>query len=98
MAFEALANKISDSLIVPTVERITLIRTVSTSNFSIEAFKASAEPCTSALMMTLISFMSSSLILRAKSSSDIADVLLRSFSICFSSRDCAIDCACLYVE
>ena len=89
---------ISDSEMVPTVERMTLTLTVSTSNFSMDAAKASAEPCTSALMMTLISFISSSEILRAKSSKDMALDAFRSFSICFSSRVCAMLCACLYVS
>ena len=50
IALDALASMMSDSVIVPTVERITLTRTVSTSSFSMLAFNASAEPCTSAFV------------------------------------------------
>ena len=87
IAFEAVANKTSDSEIPPAVERITLTLTPSTSIFSSEALTASAVPCTSALTIIFKSSTSPSLICENKSSKDIAAPTLRSLSNFAFKRD-----------
>ena len=52
-AFEASARVTSDSLIAPTAEWTTETLTPSTSILRSEAARASTEPCTSDLMITL---------------------------------------------
>ena len=70
IAWDALAKITSDSDIAPTVERITLTRTPSTSIFSNDAFTASAVPCTSAFTIIFKSIIWPSLIWEYKSSTD----------------------------
>ncbi len=60
IALLAAANVTSLSLMAPTAEWTILTRTPSTSIFFKEAANASAEPCTSALIITLTSFNSPS--------------------------------------
>ena len=59
IALEALAKTISPSVIAPTLLLITLTLTSSTSIRSKEFLTASAEPLTSALIITLISLVPS---------------------------------------
>ncbi len=60
MALLAAASVTSLSLMAPTAEWTMFTRTPSTSIFFNDAANASAEPCTSALMMTFTSFSSPS--------------------------------------
>ena len=86
IALEALARRISDSEIAPTVERITFTLAPSTSIFSNELLTASAVPFTSALTMIFKSTTSPDFIWENKSSRLIAEVEFLSSSIFFWAR------------
>ena len=93
MAFEAVASSTSLSVMEPTPEWMTLMRTFSVDMRTSESASTSTDPVTSPLMMSGRSFTPDCLICSARPSSETRELLASCASRSFILRYCAMPLA-----